>query len=239
VSLFVVPWAYSRQDPTPEVDAVGRVEGGLTLRHGASFAVSVLAVMLAEQTLVNGAVLTVDAVATDAALAGIVFSVLLIARAPLQLFQAIQGTLLPHLASLEATAGREEFARAIRITLLAIAAFAVTVALALFAIGPFALGILFDVDYDYARGGLALLALGVGCHLAAGTLNQAALARGQASSAAVAWLAAAAVFLGWMFAPVVDDELLRAEIGYLGAAGMLCAALWLLYRRPAAAAPSR
>ena len=82
--------------------------------------------MLAEQTLVNGAVLTVDAVATDAALAGIVFSVLLIARAPLQLFQAIQGTLLPHLATLQATAGRAEFGRAIRLTLKAIAAFAVT-----------------------------------------------------------------------------------------------------------------
>jgi O-antigen/teichoic acid export membrane protein len=251
VSLFVVPWAFSRHEPSADVDAVARAEGGLTLRHGASFAVSVLAVMLAEQTLVNGAVLTVDAVATDAALAGVVFSVLLIARAPLQLFQAIQGTLLPHLASLEATAGREEFARAIRITLLAIAAFAVTVALALFAIGPFALGVLFDVAYHYARGGLALLALGVGCHLAAGTLNQAALARGQAASAAVAWLCSAAIFLGWMFAPVIDDELLRAEVGYLGAAGVLCTALWVLYRRPSrvrhagvsdapgAAAPSR
>ena len=231
VSLFVVPWAFSRQDPSPDVQAVGRAEGGLTLRHGAGFAVSVLAVMLAEQTLVNGAVLTVDIVATDAALAGIVFSVLLIARAPLQLFQAIQGTLLPHLASLQATAGQAEFARAIRVTLLAIAAFALAVAIALFAVGPFALGVLFDVDYDYGRGGLAILALGVGCHLAAGTLNQAALARGQAASAAVAWLLAAAAFLAWMFVPVVEDELLRAEVGYLGAAALLCAALALLYRR--------
>jgi O-antigen/teichoic acid export membrane protein len=240
VSLFVVPWAYSRQDPSPDVAAVGRAEGGLTLRHGAIFAVSVLAVMLAEQTLVNGAVLSVDAVSTDAALAGVVFSVLLIARAPLQLFQAIQGTLLPHLASLQATAGQAEFARAIRVTLLAIAAFAVTVALGLFALGPWALGILFDVDYDYGRAGLALLALGVGCHLAAGTLNQAALARRQAGSAAAAWLVAAAAFLAWMFLPVVDDELLRAEVGYLGAAALLCAALAVLYRRapavPAAAA---
>jgi O-antigen/teichoic acid export membrane protein len=231
VSLFVVPWAYSRQDPTPDVEAVGRAEGGLTLRHGAGFAVSVLAVMLAEQTLVNGAVLTVDAVATDAALAGVVFSVLLIARAPLQLFQAIQGTLLPHLASLQATAGGAEFARAIRVTLTAIAGFGLALALSLFAFGPFALGVLFDVEYDYGRVGLALLALGVGCHLAAGTLNQAALARRQAGRAAAAWLVAAALFLGWMIAPVIDDELLRAEVGYLGAAGLLCAALWVLYRR--------
>jgi O-antigen/teichoic acid export membrane protein len=231
VSLFVVPWAYSRQDPAPDVEAVERTEGGLTLRHGAGFALSVLAVMLAEQTLVNGAVLAVDIVATDVALAGIVFSVLLIARAPLQLFQAIQGTLLPHLAKLQATAGQDEFTRAIRVTLLAITAFTVTVAIGLFAIGPFALGVFFDVDYEYARGGLALLAIGVGCHLAAGTLNQAALARRQAPQAATAWLVAAALFLGWMFLPVIDDELLRAEVGYLGAAGLLCAALYALYRR--------
>jgi O-antigen/teichoic acid export membrane protein len=239
VSLFVVPWAFSRQDPAPDVEAVGRAEGGLTLRHGAGFALSVLAVMLAEQTLVNGAVLTVDAVATDAALAGVVFSVLLIARAPLQLFQAVQGTLLPHLARLQATSsssGQDEFTRSVNVTLMAIAGFGVTLAIGLFAVGPFALGVLFDVEYDYARGGLALLALGVGCHLAAGTLNQAALARRQAGRAAGAWLAAAVVFLVWMISPVIDDELLRAEVGYLLAAGLLCAVLWVLYRRAPAAA---
>jgi O-antigen/teichoic acid export membrane protein len=233
VSLVVVPWAFSRKDPDASIEAVEGAEGGLSLRHGAGFAVSVLAVMLAEQTLINGAVITVDATAANAALAGVVFSVLLIARAPLQLFQAVQGTLLPHLASLQATAGAAEFARAIRLTLIAIAGFALSVAIGLFAIGPFALGVLFDVAYDYARGGLALLALGVGCHLAAGTLNQAALARGQAGRAAAAWLVSAAAFLGWMVAPVIDDELLRAEVGYLGAAALLCAALAALYRRAA------
>ena len=59
--------------------------------------------MLAEQTLINAAVLTADATATNAAVAGFVFNALLIARAPLQLFQAIQGSLLPHLAGLNAT----------------------------------------------------------------------------------------------------------------------------------------
>jgi O-antigen/teichoic acid export membrane protein len=109
--------------------------------------------------------------------------------------------------------------------------FALSVSIGLFIIGPFALSVLFDVDYDYGRGGLAILALGVGCHLAAGTLNQAALARGQTAYAAVAWLVAAALFLGWMFTPIVDDELLRAEVGYFGAAALLCGGLALLYRR--------
>ena len=54
--------------------------------------------------------------------AGFVFNVLLIARAPLQLFQAIQGSLLPHLAGLEAPGRRAEARGPIRVTVLAIAA---------------------------------------------------------------------------------------------------------------------
>jgi hypothetical protein len=32
-------------------------------------------------------------------------------------------------------------------------------------------------------------------------------------------------------APLVDDELLRAEVGYFGAAALLCGLLALAYRR--------
>jgi O-antigen/teichoic acid export membrane protein len=233
VSLVVVPAFFARRaaDPPPDPQAVARTEGGLTLRHGAGFAAAVFAVMLAEQTLINAAVLTVDATSDDPALAGVVFSVLLIARAPLQLFQAVQGSLLPHLAGLEATAGRAEFDRAVRITVLAMAGFALAVALGLFAVGPYAMDVLFDIDEDFARGGLALVALGMGCHLAAGTLNQAALARGQAAAAAVAWLVSAALFVAWMLSPVLDDQLLRAEAGYFGATALLCLLLASLYRR--------
>ena len=95
----------------------------LSLRRGTGFAGWVSGIMLSEQTLLNAAVLTVAATSTNKALAGIVFDVLLIARAPLQLFQAIQTSLLPHLTGLETTAGHDAFARAIRVTLLAILAF--------------------------------------------------------------------------------------------------------------------
>ena len=71
------------------------------------------------------------------------FSALLIARAPLQLFQAVQTSLLPHLAGLEATEGHEAFAKAIRIDVLAIAAFAGAVAIGLLAIGPFVMDVCF------------------------------------------------------------------------------------------------
>jgi O-antigen/teichoic acid export membrane protein len=225
VSLLVVPWALRRHVATgvPPSRAAG----------SAGFALSVAGIMLAEQALLNAPVLTVEATAANAALAGIVFNVLLIARAPLQLFQSIQTSLLPHLAGLEATEGHDAFARAIRVTVLAIAAFAGAVALGLLAIGPFAMTHLFGQDFDYGRVGLALVGVGMGLHLTAGTLNQAALARGQAALAGVAWLAVAVVFVVWTIVPVVSDELLRVELGYAMATGLLSGCLLLIYRKGA------
>ncbi len=191
--------------------------------------------MLSEQTLLNAAVLTVDATSNRAALAGIVFNVLLIARAPLQLFQAIQTSLLPHLTGLETTAGHEAFARAIRVTVLAIAAFAGAVTLGLLAIGPPVLRhLLFGQVYTYGRVGLALIGVGMGLHLTSGALNQAALARDRARAAAACWLTAAVVFVAWMLIPAVSDEVLRMEIGYAGATALLAATLAWLYRRGSA-----
>ena len=220
-SLLVVPWALSRHAGPGAV--VGR--RGST-REGADFAMSVAAIQLSEQALLNAAVLLVG----HGKPAAIVFSAFLITRAPLQLFQSVQTSLLPHLAGLEATQGAAAFERAVRLTLLAIAGFAGAVALGLLALGPWAMGILFDVGTDYARVGLAVIAIGMGFHLAAGTLNQAALARGRARAAAAAWLASAALFVVWMIAAVVDDPLNRAQVGYAGATAVLCALLYALER---------
>jgi len=233
VSLIVVPWAFSRR-PKETAPRAATDEEALGLARGGRFAVAVLCIMIAEQTLLNGGVLAANINATDAAVAGYVFNALLIARAPLQLFQAVQGSLLPHLAGLEATEGRHEFNKAIRITILAIAAFAGAVALGLLILGPFAMSVLFDDDASYGRFGLAAVAIGMGAHLAAGTLNQAALARDHAAAAAAAWMVSAVVFVAWMLLDVVDDALTRAEVGYLGAASLLCVLLAVVYRRPSA-----
>jgi O-antigen/teichoic acid export membrane protein len=211
----------------------------LSLRRGGRFALWVSGIMLSEQMLLNAAVLTVDATSPNRALAGIVFNVMLIARAPLQLFQAIQTSLLPHLTGLEAKEGHAAFAHAIRVTVLAIAAFAATTALGLLLIGPFVMGhVLFGQHFTDGRFGLALIGLGMGMHLISGALNQAALARNRARAAAACWLAAAAAFVAWMFLPAVGEQVLRAEIGYLGAASLLALLLALLYRKaqPAATA---
>jgi O-antigen/teichoic acid export membrane protein len=203
----------------------------LSLRRGTGFAGSVSGIMLSEQTILNAAVLTVAATSPDKALAGIVFNVLLIARAPLQLFQAIQTSLLPHLTGLEVTDGHEAFARAIRLTVRAIAAFAGAVALGLLAIGPFVMSHLFGQHFAYGRFGLALIGLGMGLHLTSGALNQAALARDRARAAACCWGLAAALFLVWMLIPAVSEQLLRTEIGYAGATALLASMLALLYWR--------
>ena len=205
----------------------------LSLRRGTGFAGWVSGIMLSEQTLLNAAVLTVAATSPDAALAGIVFNVLLIARAPLQLFQAIQTSLLPHLTGLEATAGHAAFANAIRVTVLAIAAFAAAVALGLLAVGPFVMAHLFGQHHSYNRIGLALIGLGMGLHLASGALNQAALARNRARAAAGCWGLAGTLFLAWMLIPAVGEQLLRTEIGYAGATALLAVALAALYRQSA------
>ena len=144
VSLSVIPFAFSRIQPggpagvaaadaAREGPAHAQVEEAttdLSLRRGAGFAVAVVGIMLAEQTLMNAGVLIVaanakgGAVSVTLGLTGFVFNVMLIVRAPLQLFQAIQTSILPHLAGLEVREDADEFHRAIRVTILAIAAFA-------------------------------------------------------------------------------------------------------------------
>jgi O-antigen/teichoic acid export membrane protein len=231
LSLVVVPWALRRR--TRAADDASAAPA--SLRAGGAFAVAVFAVQLSEQALLNVPVL----LASDAAVAGFVFNVLLIARAPLQLFQAIQTSLLPHLTAATATGSRDEFAKAIRTTLLAIAAFAGAVALGLLALGPWAMDLLFGSEVDYGRVGLALVALGMGFHLAAGTLNQAALATGHERAAATSWLVAAAALIAFLAIGPIDDEILLVEVGYLGAAALLCGLLAVsAVRRDSSPAPA-
>jgi O-antigen/teichoic acid export membrane protein len=275
VSLAVIPFAFSRVArpvPTSAAEAadaaqaaeavevagaeatqegpaqVGLEEASadLSLRTGADFAISVVGVMLAEQTLMNAGVLIIagktagGAAVLTAGLTGFVFNVMLIVRAPLQLFQAIQTSILPHLAGLEARESAEEFHRAIRTTVLVIAAFGGAVALGLAVIGPPVMKIVLgDKGFAYQRLGLAVVGLGMGFHLVSGTLNQAALARGRARWAAGAWLTAAALFVIFVVTGPSQGHaaVQRVEFGYFGATAILAGLLWLLYRRgPAPAA---
>ena len=242
VSLAVVPIALRRlpasgapagEEVEEATDAAGAGDTEFSLSHGTGFAAAVLGIMLAEQTFLNAGPLLVKATEGDggAALAGFTFNVLLIARAPLQLFQAVQTSILPHLTRLGARGETDPFNRSVNVTLLAISGFAVLVALVMGAAGPAVMDLVFGGDFDYDRAGLVLISLGMGLYLSAATLNQALLARGQARRACVAWLVAAVGFVGFLLLPGFDDRVLQVEAGYVGAALVLFGVLYALYRR--------
>ena len=71
----------------------------------------------------------------------------------------------------------------------------------------------------------------MGLYLAAATLNQALLARARARSACACWLAAAGGYVGFLLLPGFDDRVVQVEVGYAGAALVLCALLYTQYRR--------
>ena len=237
LSLIVVPLAFvgdqRRSGSTRTSTAAG--DGQFTLAHGSTFASAVLLIMLSEQTFLNGGPLLVRA-AQGAAAAGYIFNVLMVARAPLLLFQGIATSLLPHLTRLRSRGGTEgdaAFRMSIRGTLTAIAGFASVVVVVVAAIGPQLMQIAFGDKFTYDRLGLVLVSIGMGLYLSAATLNQAALAQGQARRAASCWVGCAVAFLVWNLLPVLD-EFRRVEIGFAGAAAALAGLLYLLYRNPVA-----
>jgi O-antigen/teichoic acid export membrane protein len=252
-SLSVVPWALRRSlkrsaDPdsrdtdshyVAEFDAASSSEPTedveFTLSHGTGFAAAVLLIMISEQTFLNAGPLLVKATegAAGSAVAGFVFNVLLIARAPLQLFQAIQTSILPSLTRMAVGGEEDPFRRSVRLTLSAVAVFAACVALAFLALGPWLMHVLFGGSHHYARGGLVIVAVGMGVYLSAATLNQAALAQARARQAAIAWVCTALAFVAYLAIPWgFNDKVLQVELGYLGASTLLCTLLYLLYRRP-------
>jgi O-antigen/teichoic acid export membrane protein len=234
VSLAVVPPALARRiRPQPKAAREEPPENPFTLARGTGFAAAVLLIMVCEQTFLNAGPLLIKATADSggAALAGFTFNVLLIARAPLQLFQAVQTSILPHLTRLRAGGETDPFARSVNLTLTAIAAFAGSVALVMMAAGPQVMDLLFGGDFDYARGGLVLVAVGMGLYLSAATLNQALLAHARAAQSAACWAATAVAFVLFLVLVEMDDRVLQVELAFVGAAAALCASLYLLHRR--------
>jgi O-antigen/teichoic acid export membrane protein len=230
--MVVVPWALTRhlrgRGPAPVEDPAG---AEFTLRQGAGFAMAVLAIMVCEQAFLNAGPLLVKSSA-GVAVAGFAFNVVLILRAPLQLFQAIQTAILPHLTELSAGEAVSDFRRSVNVTLRAVGAFGGLVTLALLAVGPWAMHVLFgDKGFDYGRFGLVAMGVGMSLYLVGATLNQAALALGRARHAAICWAASAITYVVLLLVDLTDDKVLQLEIAFLAGAVVLCATLQWLYRR--------
>jgi O-antigen/teichoic acid export membrane protein len=209
-------------------------ESAFSFRHGGGFAAAVLLIMFSEQAFLNAGPLIVRGL-QGAAAAGFIFNVLMIARAPLQLFQSVSTSILPHLTSLHANGSEEaedEFRRTVRMVLFGLAAFTALALLFMAAVGPTAMQIAFSHKFTYDREGLLLVTLGMGLYLSSVTVNQACIAQGQVRRAAARWIACAALFIGWNFVPLVSDEFRRVEFGFLLAAAVLFSLLYYVYRRP-------
>ncbi len=235
-----MPGSYSEEQPAFDIDSAEGPGGGpeaapeFSLSHGTGFAASVLLIMFSEQTFLNAGPLIVRGL-EGAAAAGFIFNVLMIARAPLQLFQAVSTSILPHLTSLHTSteeSSEDEFHSSIWLVLKAIAAFTAIVALAVLIAGPELMQIAFSKKFTYERVGLLLVTAGMGLYLSAVTINQACLAQGQVRRSSARWIACAVFFVGWNLVPLISDTSRRVEIGFALTAALLLALLVYIFRHP-------
>jgi O-antigen/teichoic acid export membrane protein len=239
LSLIVVPWALGGQVRRLSGSARRQQEGSgepqFTLTHGLGFAGAVLVIMFSEQAILNSGVLIVKLDTGDNELAALIFAVLMIARAPLQLFQAVSTTLLPHLTRLmvreRGGAHEGDFGHSVRLTVAACLGFGLATVVGVLIAGPAAMRLLFGSEFDYDRLGLAMVAAGMGLYLAATTMNQAVLAQGRARLAASCWTASAVFFVAFLLAAGME-EVREVEVAFVVTAGLLSSFLYAVYRRP-------
>ncbi|MGK2956244.1 MAG: lipopolysaccharide biosynthesis protein [Solirubrobacterales bacterium] len=243
LSLMVVPSAIRRR--TRREAEAREAEGDATeeesesikefsMSSGAGFVGSLFLIMFAEQVFLNAGPLVVRSIEGVAA-AGFIFNVLMIARAPLQLFQAVSTSILPHLTSLHSSKepdSEKEFHRSVRTVLLGILAFTAFTAVVVAIAGPQLMQLAFSDKFTYPVQDLLLVTAGMGLYLAAVTVNQASLAQGQARRASIRWILCAIFFVIWMFMPFISDGNLRVEIGFTLTAFILFATVYWIYRRP-------
>jgi O-antigen/teichoic acid export membrane protein len=209
-------------------------DAGFSLKHGGGFAAAVFLIMFSEQAFLNAGPLIIRGL-QGAGEAGIIFNILMLARAPLQLFQSVSTSILPHLTSLHTSKEPDaprEFRHTVKMVLLGIVAFTALVAVVVLIAGPKCMEIAFGSNGTYDRLGLLLVTFGMGLYLGSVTLNQACIAQGQVRRAAVRWITCAIVFIGWNFLPIISNEQRRVELGFLIAAGVLFLLLFWVYRRP-------
>jgi O-antigen/teichoic acid export membrane protein len=220
--------------PSRSDEGVSPDSEDFSLKKGGGFAGAVMVIMFSEQAFLNAGPLITRSL-QGAAAAGFIFNVLMIARAPLQLFQAVSTSILPHLTSLHTSTepdSEHEFHRSVRMVLLGLLAFTAVALVVMGVAGPKLMQIAFSDKFSYDREGLLLVTLGMGLYLGSVTLNQACLAQGQVRRAAARWIACAAFYIGWNFVPLVANEFRRVEIGFALTAGVLFTLLFLVYRFP-------
>ncbi len=153
--------------------------------------------------------------AGDTAAVAAFTSAFFVARIPPLLFQAVQGTLLPKLASLAGAGRHDDFRSGLKQLLVIVVGIAVVGTLAAFAIGVPVGKILFP-PFTIDSLDLGLLAAGSGMFIIALTVAQALLALKGHAAAALAWFLGVVAFVvvTAALAPIAGLEM-QVELGFL------------------------
>ena len=171
--------------------------------------------------LVNAGPLGVDILATsDQALLVTAFgNGVLLSRVPLFLFQAVQASLLPRLARLAAKGDLDEFKDGFSLLMKVVIAVALLGVVGSFALGPWALDLVYEGGLD--RRTLTILALASGLYMIALATAQAVIALHGHRWVALGWLSAMTAFLV-VTAISSDDLYLRVELGLVSGSFSAC-----------------
>ena len=190
--------------------AAGAAVGPATA-PGTAVLAGTIAAALSMQLLLNSAVVVAGAVATgeQAELAGVLLAVVVVARAPVFVFQSLQGAYVGAVArlALGADPGLGRLLR--RLAGLVGATALATLAVGALA-GPALLSALFGPGYQVGRTTAAVAALGVALYLVASVTNDVAVALGEHRRLGPAWIGG--VLAGAVTAVVVPDLALRTTL---------------------------
>jgi O-antigen/teichoic acid export membrane protein len=198
----------------------------LSTALGALLAGSVLAMLL-----VNGGPIAMQILAGEdqQELVSQFFTAVIIARIPLFLFQAVQAALLPKLSGL-ASAGRfDEFRIGFRKLVVVVAGVGGVAVVFAFAIGPWAIRLLYGPEFDLGHRTVGLLAAGSVLFMLAQAMAQAVIALGGHTRMAFCWLAAVITFV--VVTALGSDLYLRVEMGLLVGSAVACLGMAVLVRQ--------
>lgn len=196
--------------------ALGWLLGGSVLSQGLANAALLAAPLLAEPD--------------EQAVVGAFLASFVVARVPLFIFSAVQAALLPHLSRLAGQGRLDAFRSNLGRLIALVAAIGAVAAVAAYAIGPWAVRVLFGPGFPLGRVDLFLLAAGAGAYMVALAYAQAVIALGRHARAALGFgVGLVVAVLG--FAVETTRLAVRLEIGFLLGAIAAAAAMGLAVRQ--------
>lgn len=209
--------------------------------RAAAALVTLVAASVLSQVLANIGPVIVQLLASadEAAAAGRFTSALVIARVPLFLFAAVQAVLLPGLAALAAAGDLGAFRRRLVLVAAGTGAIGALGTVAVLAVGPELVRVLFGAGFVVDRGVITLIAASGALFMLAQVAAQALLALGADRTVVAGWGAGLVALLLACFLPLpaVDRAAWALVVGSGVAALALAAALVAQVRRWAAVAP--